>query len=145
VRAKLSTTEKLELIRALFARQHLGVDGRVAVAKAYEGAPSGMVDTAVHHLYVDGCSAAMEFLVDAELCLREPGRRPDIAVATELLDHVYNWQQFEAILPTGRADVLEMVAELKQLVADGDLDAIRATVEDLSDALEGNKTPPGLA
>jgi hypothetical protein len=140
----LTLEEQLTLARALFQRTNRDKDARVAIAKAYPNAPEAMIHTAVHHLYVDGSTAALEFLADLERCLQEPGQRPDLAVAIELLYHVYNWQQFEALLPGGRADVLELVSELKGHLADNDIEATRVAVEELSDMLEGSKNPPDI-
>ena len=67
-----------------------------------------------------------------------------MAIAIELLYHVYNWQQFEALLPGGRKDLLDLVDELKGHVADNDIEAVRAAVEELSDMLEGSKSPPDI-
>ena len=137
-----SRTEHLTLALALFARSDLGADGRVALAKAYPMASDAMLSTAAFHVYVDGCDAALAFLADAERFLRDPSVELDPGVTWELLHQVYNWHQFRALLPDGKPGVLELLAEMKQFVAEDDREALLKTVASLEEVLEGGRTHP---
>jgi hypothetical protein len=137
-----SRTEHLALAQALFSRADLGADGRAALAKAYPLASDAMVSTAAFHVYVDGCDAALAFLADAERFLRDPSVELDSGVTWELLHHVYNWHQFRALLPDGKPGVLELLAELKQFVAEDDREALLKTVGALEAVLEGSRDHP---
>jgi hypothetical protein len=135
-------TEHLAQAAALFARPDLGEAGRNAFAKAYPHAPAEMISTAAFHVYVDGCDAALAFIAEAERFLRDPSQELNYAATYELLYHVYNWHQFRALLPEGKPGVMELLAELKQFVAEDDRDAIVKTAEELEDLLDGHKSYP---
>jgi hypothetical protein len=138
------TETQFAMAQALFARSDRGADGRRAFAHAYPHAPAAMLDTAVHHLLVDGCAAALAFLAEAERFLRDPSTAFGEAASIELLDHVYNWHQFRALMPGGTTELLALVAELQQHVSAGDLAATAAVARALADAVEGNLTPPAF-
>jgi hypothetical protein len=115
-----------------------------AFRRAYPTAPEQMIGSAVFHVYTDGSDAAMDWLADVELFLRDPNHRLCTGVSSHLLYHVYNWLQFEAMLPLGRPGLLERLGDLKQYAEEGDLDAVRGTVEVLMDMIEPNESAPGF-
>jgi hypothetical protein len=128
---------------ALVARRDRSKDGRAAFQTAYPQAPKEMIGTAAHHVYTDGVPAAIAFLADAELFLRSPAtHRLHLGVTWELLYHVYNWTQFRELLPQGRQTVIELLAELKQFVAEDDRAAIVRTAEQLEEAFNGSLDAP---
>ena len=139
---RLSHEERRKLALALLARPKRDVQGLEAFRKAHPNAPEEMIRTAAFHLYVDGPDAAVDFLADAELFLRDPAHEMSLGPAWELLYHVYNWLQFQELLPSSRQDVLDLLAELKQFVAEDDRAAIVRTAEELEDVLGGSRTPP---
>jgi uncharacterized protein (DUF3820 family) len=61
-----------------------------------------------------------------------------------VLYHLYNWYQFSELFPNGRIGVLERLKEIKELVADGELQAILATVEELKSMFEGSQNYPNF-
>jgi hypothetical protein len=138
----LGREERLELALALMRRQRLGADGRSAFRAAYPEAADEMVNTAAFHVYVDGPDAVITFLADAELFLRDRSHRMSLGVTWEVLYHLYNWLQFRELLPDGRQNVLELLKELKQFVAEDDRDAIVKTAEELENALDGSRDHP---
>lgn len=139
----LSAEERVALAQALMARTDRPKDGASAFRKAYPAAPPEMAGTAAHHVYTDGVPAVVAFLADAELFLRDPEHhRLHLGVTWELLYHVYNWTQFRELLPQGKQNVLELLAELKQFVAEDDRSAILQTAEQLEEALNGNLDAP---
>lgn len=138
----LSDAERLDLAMALMGRAHRADDGKRAFQAAYPEAPEGMVRTAAHHVFNDGAPALVAFLADAELFLRDPSHRMHLGITSEVLYHVYNWLQFRELLPDGRRNVLELLAELKQFVAENDRAAIVATATEIEDAFEGSRDSP---
>ncbi|MEO1296298.1 MAG: hypothetical protein AAFW75_10920 [Cyanobacteria bacterium J06636_16] len=138
----LSQEQRWEIVRGLLQRSNLSSEARKALRRAYPEAPEEMLNTAIFHTYVDGIGAAIDWLVDLELFLREPNRELDISTTYHLLYHLYNWHQFHALLPDGRTGVLERLKEIRELVADGEIDAIIATVEELQSMLEGGRNYP---
>ena len=139
---RLSAGERLELAIALARRTDREQRARDALRHCYPTAPEPMLHSAAFHLYTDGWEAAVDFLADLELFLRDPEHTLDYGVSWHLLHHVYNWHQFRALLPEGRSGLVELVAELKQFVADGDQEAIRRTVEELEEMVEANRSAP---
>jgi len=138
----LTAQQKLDLALALMARADRAEDGRRAFRAAYPEAAEEMIDTAAHHVYSDGAPALVAFLADAELFLRDPRHRMRLGVTYEVLYHTYNWLQFQELLPDGRKNVLELLEQLKQFVAEDDREAIVATAADLEDALNGSRDYP---
>ena len=139
----LPLEQRIALMNALVARPNRPSDGRAAFEAAYPEAPSEMAVTAAHHVYTDGVPAAIAFLADAELFLRNPvSHRLHLGVTWELLYHVYNWTQFRELLPQGKRNVVELLAELKQFVAEDDRAAIVRTAEQLEEAFHGSLDAP---
>src|SRR5687768_11344140 len=110
--------ETQELVAALLRRSDLTEAGRAALCNAFPLAPPAMLDAAVFHVFTDGVTAAAEWLAAWERFLREPGRGVDESATCHLLYHLYNWQQFQALLPAGRDGVLELLGDAKQYLAD---------------------------
>jgi hypothetical protein len=103
-----------------------------------------MLDTAAFHLFTDGAAAAVGWLAGLEQFLRDPGAGLDYGATCHLLYHLYNWQQFAALLPVGRADLAERLVDAEQLLAEGDPVAAGRILRDLRAAVEGRLSPPDL-
>lgn len=104
-----------------------------------------MVDTALFHLIEEGIPAAIDWLAAIEKFLRDPTRRPDYGAAWHLLYHLYNWQQFEALLPVGREGVIELLQDIQHfLEAENDPEGALRVVKELRKKFEGNETSPQL-
>jgi hypothetical protein len=140
----LNREQRWEVVRILLQRKNLSNDANQAFCQAYPNAPEAMLGTAIFHTYTDGIGAAIDWLVDLELFLREPSRRPNIGATCHLLYHLYNWYQFSELLPEGKAGVLERFKEIKELIADGDLESIFATVEEIESMVEGDRSYPNF-
>ena len=138
----LPRAEQLALAQALFARRNWTADGRALLKELYPSAPEAMVSTAAHHLYVDGAEALLRMLAALELSLRTRELKVDYGVVWELLYHAYNWQQFEALLPGGRAELHDFVDEALGFVEEGDLEAVRSHLKEIKDRLDGHRDPP---
>jgi hypothetical protein len=126
----------------LLQRENLSNEARQAFRNAYPNVPEEMLQTAVFHTYIDGIGAAVDWLVDLELFLREPEREPNIGATYHLLYQLYNWHQFSQLLPDSRTGVLERLNEIKELVADGEMEAILATVEELESMFGASRSFP---
>ena len=140
----LSSDQRKELALALLARPQRAEDGLASLRRRFPSASSSMLHTAAHHVYQDGPDAVIDFLADAELAIREADHDLDMGVTWELLYHVYNWLQFRAVLPEGKQDLVDLVAELKEFTKDKDWDAVAKTVQELEDLVEGDRTPPDV-
>ena len=101
----MTRDEALKLIDALLARPNAIEDGRIAFAKRFPDAPKEMIDTATFHVCVDGIDAALVWLASIEQFLRTPENGLDYGATWHLLYHLYNWQQFDALLPLGKTGI----------------------------------------
>lgn len=140
----LNREQRCGIVQTLLQRSDLSSEAKQAFRQAYPNAPEEMLKTAVFHTYVDGIGAAIDWLVDLELFLREPSRKLDIGATYHLLYHLYNWYQFNELLPDGKTGVLDRLKEIRELVADGETEAILATVEELESMFEGGRNYPNF-
>jgi hypothetical protein len=140
----LPREQRLELALSLLRRHQRGEDAEAALTAKYPSVPGEMIRTAVHHVYVDGPDAVISFLADAELAIRFSEYEIGYGTTSELLYHVYNWLQFRAILPEGKADLLELLSQLEQAVQDDDRELIRATAKELREIVDGNRSAPDM-
>jgi hypothetical protein len=138
----LTRDEIQQLAFALLQRADVRVDAEKAFRANYPNAPDSMIHTAVHHVYNDGPDAVIRWLADAELFLRDPSHRLCSGVTSDLLYHVYNWHQFQEMLPVGKPGLIELLDEIKLFVDEGSLDAVKKRVDDLKEMLEGNVNYP---
>jgi len=141
----LSSQERRALALALLDRPDCASDGLTALRAKYPpSVPDEMVHTAAYHVYVDTPDAVVDFLADAELAIRDPSHKLDYGVVSHVLYHLYNWLQFDAILPEGTRDLLDLSTELKQHIADKDWEAVAQVADELGDILEGSRQPPDV-
>lgn len=101
-----------------------------------------MIDSAAHHVYVDGPDAVADFPADAELAIRNPAHELDFGVCFHVLDHLYNWFQFKALLPEGRPGLLELLSQTEQAAQDDDRGLLLASVAELRALLEADRSAP---
>jgi hypothetical protein len=141
---QLSLAERLDLVNRLFSRNDLGRDGREAFLRAYPTAPESMRATAAFHVYVDGCEALLDFLADAERFLQNPENELDQGKTFHVLYHLYNWLQFQALLPEGKQSLVNLLGDLKQFVDEDDRDAIRQAAQAIKEVIEADQTPPAF-
>lgn len=134
--------ERRALVAALLARPKRRPEGRAALRAVYPHAPESMTDTAAHHLFGDGVDAAVDMLAAAELMLRQPGKELDHGTVYHLAYHLYNWLQFIALLPDGKQQLVDLIAQLKEAVAENDMDFVRHTVQALDDVVGGSRSHP---
>ena len=137
-----SYEQRQELAHALLQRPDTSVDAEAAFRRKYPTAPDEMIKTAAFHVYVDGPEAVITWLADAELFLRDPEHTLCYGVTWDLLYHVYNWQQFQALLPEGTPQILVLLKQLRELADEGELEGVKQTSKDLEEMFEGNVDPP---
>jgi plasmid stabilization system protein ParE len=140
----LADSQTLDLIHALLARGEVDEDAAAAFRLAYPDAPPHMVEAAVYHVYRDGVGAALDWVAAAERFLRDPAAGFDYGATWHAVYHLYNWQQFQAILPIGRDGVLERLADLKLFVSEGSTDAAAQVIRQLEELFRGDVQPPAI-
>jgi hypothetical protein len=136
--------EALQLIDALLARPNAAADARKAFAAQFPDAPKEMIDTAAFHVCVDGIEAALIWLASIECFLRNPENKVDKGATWHLLYHLYNWQQFESLLPLGKSGITEQLNDVKTFLEESDPEAAKLTIEHLLKRVSGSLTPPNL-
>lgn len=106
-----------------------------------------MIYSAAHHVYVDGCEAAIDFVAAAERFLRNPesSEPPDYGVTFHLLDHVYNWHMFQQLLPDAKPTLVALLKELNDAVAASDRDGVLRTTAEIEGIILGHQNPPSIA
>jgi hypothetical protein len=134
----------LELIQALVNRSDLLNAAASAFRRAYPDAPKEMIEAAVFHVFCDGIWAALEWVAATERFLRDPSQGLDHGATCHVVYHLYNWQQFEALLPIGREGVLERLQDLKLLIGEKDPEAALHVLDQLEKSFRGQLKPPEI-
>jgi hypothetical protein len=137
----LTPEARRELALALLNRTDARAVGASILRAEYPNAPGPMIDTAAFHLFDEGSRAVVDFLAELEYCLRErkvffPG------YGWEVLYHLYNWLQLQALLPHGMQDVACRIDEIKELIGDGYPDDAQKALGELADVLGAHQAPP---
>ena len=144
---KLSREEKLKLVTWLFSLESsdLSALAQKQLTKAFPTAPKEMLRTAEFHLYVDGKGAALDWIADLALFLQSPSAEPPcLGNAFHLLYHLYNWWQFQELLPEGTQGLRDLVNDAKQFIAEGDPDAAIGALQMIEQSLDGNLDYPKI-
>lgn len=140
----LASTQTLDLVHALLARGDVAEAATAAFRAAYPDAPPHMVEAAVFHVFRDGVGAALDWVAAAERFLRDPAAGFDYGATWHAVYHLYNWQQFQALLPIGREGVLERLADLKLFLSENNPEAAAGVVKQLEELFRGDVQPPGV-
>ncbi len=138
------TPEKMVLVNALLERVDVIDNATVAFQQAYPDAPPQMIDAAVLHVYRDGVGAALDWVSAAEQFLRNPAEGLDSGATWHIVYHLYNWHQFQALLPIGREGVLDRLSDLKLFISQNNPDAAAGVVNHLEELFRGDVEPPGV-
>ncbi|HEV7279499.1 MAG TPA: hypothetical protein VGN57_04730 [Pirellulaceae bacterium] len=138
--------ERKELLDAYSARTDRAEAGLQALRQAFPDAPQAMLLAAVHHVFVDGTDAALDWVADAERFLRDPDPQAFLHAGRtwDAIYHLYGWLQFQALVPVGRDGVMELTAEIRQFIADNDAESALASLRQLEVLMEGSVDPPTL-
>jgi hypothetical protein len=101
-----------------------------------------MIEAAIVHVFSDGVGAALEWVAAAERFLRNPAAGFDYGATWHAVYHLYNWLQFQALLPIGRDGVMDRLADLKLFLAENDTEAASSVVTQLEQLFRGDVQPP---
>jgi len=140
----MTRDEALKLIDALLARPTAIEDTRRAFTERFPDAPKEMIDTATFHVCVDGVDAALIWLASIEEFLQKPEGGLDYGATWHLLYHLYNWQQFDALLPLGKSGIGEHLKDIKMFLDEENSSAAKDTIDHLMKCLGGNLEAPGI-
>ena len=139
---QLISSETWETVNALLGRTDLIAVATDAFRRAYPDAPQHMIEAAVFHVFRDGVGAALEWVAAAERFLRDPSHSLDHGATWHVVYHLYNWQQFEALLPIGREGVLERLKDMRLFLKEGDPEAAQGVLKQLEEMFGGDVLPP---
>ena len=140
----LASPETLELVHALLGRAGVAEAAAAAFRMAYPDAPPHMIEAAVYHVFREGVGAALDWVAAAERFLRDPASGFDYGATWHAVYHLYNWQQFQALLPIGREGVLDRLADIKQFLSENDPEAAAGVVKQLEELFRGDVQPPAV-
>ncbi len=138
----MSPQDRLELALALLRRPDRRKDGMGVLNRLFPDAPESMKSTAVFHLYSEAPRAAIDFLAEVELSLRDPDPYFSAGMAVDLLYHLYNFIQFGVLVPRGVPDLLDVVSEIRQAIESGEREDALANLEELRTKLEACQCQP---
>lgn len=141
----MANQETQELVAALLSRQSVAEDAKNAFRKFYPDASDAMLDTAVLHVCVDGIKAAMDWLGAIEKFLRDPSTGLDYSATWHLNYHLYNWLQFQALMPLGRIGLSEHLADVEYFLKENEPNSALEVVHRLIDHLKGDVRTPTIA
>jgi hypothetical protein len=141
---RLVSPETLELVHALLGRVGVNEAAIVAFHRAYPDAPPHMIEAAVFHVFRDGVGAALDWVAAAEQFLRNPAEGFDYGATWHAVYHLYNWQQFQALLPIGREGVLDRLSDIKLFLSENNPEAAAGVVKQLEELFRGDVQPPGV-
>jgi hypothetical protein len=103
-----------------------------------------MIDTAVFHVYCDGIGAALDWVAAAEKFLRDPSNGFDYGATSHVVYHLYNWLQFQALMPIGREGILERLRDIKLFLTENNPDAALGVIKQLEKLVDGNQSAPDV-
>ena len=137
-------SETQELVTALLARVAVVQDAHLAFAQRYPDAPPEMIGTAAFHVCDDGIEAAMDWLAAIERFLRDPNEGMDYGATWHLVYHLYNWQQFQALLPLGKCGLGEHLNDVLTFLKEDNAEAATKVIHQLIERLGGDLQPPSV-
>ena len=98
----------------------------------------------MYHVFRDGVGAALDWVAAAERFLRDPVGGLDHGATWHAVYHLYNWQQFQALLPIGREGMLDRLSDLKLFLSENNPKAAAEVVKQLEELIRGDVQPPGV-
>jgi hypothetical protein len=120
----------------------VGDAAAAAFRHAYPDAPAELIETAIFHVFKDGVGAALEWVAAAERFLRDPAAGFDCGATWHVVYHLYNWLQFQALLPIARDGVMKRLADLRLFLSENDTEAASGVVTQLEELFRGGVQPP---
>jgi hypothetical protein len=139
-----ASEDTLALVQALLSRRDIIEQAESAFRRAYPDAPDHMIETATFHVFRDGIGAALDWVAAAERFLRQPTAELDYGATWHLIYHLYNWQQFQALMPIGRVGLLERLEDIRLFIAEANPEAAVKVLEQLAEMFRGDVVPPNI-
>jgi len=87
---------------------------------------------------------ALGLLAWIELNIREGIHERHAGLSFDLQYHLYNWLQAEALVPYGRQDVFDELAEIKDCLSRNDKESAAAILDSLIERFETSVSPPDV-
>ncbi|MBN1818712.1 MAG: hypothetical protein JW828_15225 [Sedimentisphaerales bacterium] len=142
----LSLDEKLALVRSLFERKQVDGQAMDRFASKYPKASKEIIHGLAYHLYIDGHDALLAMLCELELFLQ--GKIHDISYGWifEVINHLYNFQLLESLMPEQAQDVIDSITEIESELKDEkpNIPSVLSMLRELKDILEGNAEIPSI-
>jgi len=138
---KSEIQKQIDRLRELISDKNFHGQARTGLERQYPMASTEMIDTAMFHIFTDGADAALEWLGDITRLAEESAEVRAIDTH-HLLYHLYNWQQFEALMTCDITEIKDDLKELRKLMTSGDADAVPKELDLIIERLEANLMPP---
>ncbi|MCZ7647912.1 MAG: hypothetical protein M5U26_22080 [Planctomycetota bacterium] len=135
---------RIELAIAYLRRPPDGERGLDALRRRFPNATEADLRTAHFHLYFELPEAMRDLLANLEESLRSNEEAPDHGRAFHVLYHLFNWIQFEALVPKGPEELKSLVEDVEVSIKEGDLDSAHSILKAIKDRLEGHELPPRI-
>ena len=141
---RLSRNQRLELAAALFRRpaEHPNPEALAKLRHAFPQASEELLLAGTYHLYTELPGALCDLLAQIELSLRDRDHELHYGFVWEVLYHLYNWLQVQAVVPWGKRDVLDEIREAVSLVKTNDTAGAIGTLERLLEQIGGSSKHP---
>lgn len=143
---KNEVIDKLESVRALFARADASDVAIARFRECFPGVDDEILKTLVFHLYVDGQGAMLDMLWDLEMFLRGEHKSIDYGAVFHVIYHLYNYLLIEKLMPITMQDVIDELQEAQELLKEEspDLEGVAETLERLERLVKGATFPPDI-
>src|SRR5262252_8128499 len=134
----LNAEQRLELAVALLRRDPLARRDQSFefVRKHYPQAAEDLLRSIVHHLYWQLPDDLCDLLAYTEMCMRDGDHHAHSGLIHSVLYNLYNLTQAEALVPAGRREVFDWLAEVKQQLEAGDPQGALANLKSLMEKFE---------
>jgi len=143
---ELDGQARLELATALFARgsQVRGEEAFTIVRSQFPSVAENLAQSLAFHAYQEMPDVALGLLAWIELNIREGIHERHAGLSFDLQYHLYNWLQAEALVPYGRQDVFDELAEIKDCLSRNDKESAAAILDSLIERFETSVSPPDV-
>lgn len=143
---ELNGQARLELATALLARssQGRGEEAFVIVRSQFPSVADNLARSLAFHAYQEMPDVALSLLAWIELNIREGVHERHAGLDFDLRYHLYNWLQAEALVPYGRQDVFDELAEIRDCLKRNDKKSAAAILDSLIERFETSAHPPDV-
>ena len=143
---KLPPEARLELAIELLRRP--GNDrrdqGYALLKAAYPSAADELLHSGAFHVYWELPSAMCNLLAWIELSLKSSKHEFHAGLNSDVLYHLYNGLQLEALVPYGSQDVLDELKEVAECIENDDKSGAIGTLKQLMERFDASLSPPNF-